>query len=1260
MHLGKDKHGILSVVLLLLAASVQGQTGVNYRYHFEGNSGKSEIIQGNHSLTVNYSISELSLQNTSNDNGTFYRITIPGHVSSIAPGKPELPVLSRIINAPDGFDYSVIISEIVSTSIKPSRKKIDGILFPAQEGETKEIRQDKPRFLLDKTAYSSSGVLASDTIRIERLGTVRGRKLANLMITPVHYNPKTNVLEVITSMKVEIDYSPKGGLSSKPVNPESELFTKSLDKSTINYNPGEVIPGYSTSPVKMVIITDTAFRKQLQPFFKWKTQKGYKLKILYKGATLAGTTYAQFKDTLTRMYNSATADDPAPEYLLIIGDISRIPKADETSNISDMYYGEFDGGGDYMPEMYIGRLPVTDTNEVKNVVNKIIQYEKFEFADTNKFYNRALISAGNDVTYAINMNGQLNYALGNYLKSSNHIEEYHFYYPQSAYPSVEDSIKLLFKKGISFVNYTGHGDAQGWLDPWIRSTGVDSLMNRNMYPFIITNACRTSTFSSPLSLGNRMVLSNEKGAIGFIGCSNDSYWDEDYYWAVGAGSVSLEPTYDNTGPGAYDRLFHLHGEQPSDWYFTMGQVNYAGNLAVSASTSSRKKYYWETYNLVGDPSVIPIIGKPGTFSVSIPDTLPNGIKSLTLNADPFSYLAISHSDTLWDASYASASGSVELTMPGISNDSCLVVITGQNKLPVIKKVRFANVKGEYISLTSNSINDINGNNNHLVDFGETFFLNLTVSNLGQAAANNLYAKISSTSGLLAIHKDSVYIGTLNARSQTVLSDKFEMEVSGGIADMGNLTVDLILKDSKTEKHYKLDICVHSPDLAITTCILNDTIEGNRNDIADPGETFYLIFKVHNQGSSSISGQFHVISNSPELSILDPDVKSGDLKFGVTTDIAVKVKLSEEAPSGSFISLSSLLDCSPYILNKDFSFRVGRIRESFESLAFNVFPWINVSQVPWTITQTNPFDGIAAARSGQISHSGSTSLVIRTEFEKDDTLKFSYMVSSEPSYDNLIFRLNDNEVFEKSGDIPWTKITVPVTAGLNKMEWIYKKDQSVSVGMDCAWIDFIDFAGSSPVSYIQKDLQLARIVTPVQKDKLGQEIVTIKVLNIGEEPINGFNMAYMVNDQLSPVKQTFENIVLPYGDSVTVSFNTRADLSKHGAFNIIAYGYDNNDDYLLNDTLQIYLENNNLNDSIIVYPNPFRDQLTLHVQSRYDDNLTLSIFNNTGVKIYQTEKSVTSGMNTIQLFDLSLTPAIYFLKIQGLIIDKIIPVVKMKK
>ncbi|MDO9066047.1 MAG: C25 family peptidase C-terminal domain-containing protein, partial [Chloroflexota bacterium] len=356
---------------------------------------------------------------------------------------------------------------------------------------------------------------------------------------------------------------------------------------------------------------------------------------------------------------------------------------------------------------------------------------------------------------------------------------------------------------------------------------------------------------------------------------------------------------------------------------------------VSASTSTWKKYYWETYNLVGDPSVIPILGIPGTFNISLPDSLPNGIKSLSLNIEPFAYVAVSHLDTLRDASFASSSGSVVLDMPGLSNDSCMIVITGQNKVPVIKTIRFTDVKKEFINLTSTSINDSQGNGNGLADNGETFYLNLKVSNLGLTDASNLYAKISSTSDWITINSDSAFIGTLPAKSDVVLLYNLGITISDNVPDKEVVTIKLILKDQNSEKHYTIDICVHAPILQIISCIIDDTSFGNSNHIADPGETFKLIFNVRNQGSSNISGQFSIVSPDNDITILEPSVKSGILRFGEITDIPIMVKLSETVSSGSFISVSSTLDCSPFLISNDFSFRVGRLRESFEASSFNV-------------------------------------------------------------------------------------------------------------------------------------------------------------------------------------------------------------------------------------------------------------------------------------------------------------------------------------
>jgi hypothetical protein len=1261
MRLGKDKRAISLAVFLLFAASASGQTGKSYKFHLGGNMLLHEVVTDNQSISVDYSISELNIESLVNESGSFYRVSIPGHISSSVPGKPELPVYSRLISIPEGSGFRIRISDVRSSVINPAGKKIEGLLFPAQESETKNLQQSKPRFKFDKATYASRGLIANDTVSIELLGTVRSSRLANLYISPVRYNPHSNRLEVITSMKIEITFSNSGNIISKSLSVQSALFNESLDKGVLNFNPGEVIPGYSDQPVKMVIITDTAFRKQLKPFFKWKTQKGFKLKILYRGTNLAGDDFTHLKDTLTKIYRAGTVNDPPPEYLLIIGDINRIPYygSGGSGNITDMYYGEFDGNGDYIPEMYIGRIPVADTTELKTAVNKIIQYEKFLFADTNNFYSRAVVSAGYDEGYAGYMNGQIKYATSNYLTKNNKIDEYHFYYPQSY--TAKDSLLKLINKGVSFINYTGHGDALGWLHLNIKSPDIpQSFENKNMYPFVISNACKTAQFNLPNSFGTRMLLTANKGAIGFIGCSNDSYWDEDFYWAVGQGTISSNPTYETKGLGAYDRLFHTHGEAPSDWYFTMGQINFAGNLAVSASNSARKKYYWETYNLLGDPSMIPILGKPEVFNISLPDTLPNGIRSLALNIDPFAYIAISQSDTLWDASFASNSGSVVLDLPERSNDSCLVVATGQNKVPLIKTIHFSNITKEFINLTASSINDSLGNKNNLADFGESLFLKLKISNLGLTDAHNLYAKISTTSNWATITKDSVYIGTLPSKSEIELFNKLAITVSDNVPDMSVATIKLLLKDLKSEKHYSIDIIIHAPELQIINCVIDDKIVGNGDDIPDPGETFNLVFKVRNQGSSDVSGQFNISSNEKDIAFVEPSIKSGTLKFGQVTDIPILVKLSEASASGSFISISSTLDCTPYIIKKDFIFRVGKIRESFEAQSFSVFPWINIGPIPWTISSGNSYDGNISARSGAITHGGSTSIFIRTIYKTADSVRFFCKVSSEQTYDFLSFRLNGVEIFKKSGEIPWTKVAVAVPAGLNKLEWIYKKDNTVSQGSDCAWIDLIDFAQSSPVNYIQRDLQVARIVSPIKKDKYGKELISLNVLNLGKDTLNGFNLAYSINNHFFTEIQHFDNQLIPYGDSVMVSFKTRADMSKYGIYEIVAYGLDNNDDYRLNDTMMVKIENIKISESLGVFPNPFSSILTVYINSPVADKLNISITNVSGVKFYEVEKDILSGQNSFTLSDFSLIPSLYYLNIRGATINKTIPVLKTDK
>ncbi|MCX6302154.1 MAG: C25 family cysteine peptidase [Bacteroidia bacterium] len=1256
MYLGINKRVIAPVFLIIFYSMAAGQPGKSHKYVFDSDLQDNNVVSTDHSLLINYSVPELYLENINNDNGTYYKVAIPGHTPGYEPGKPELPVLSRLITIPEGYSYKIKITDVRTSRIKPGKERIEGVLFPAQEGETKEPQKQKPVFRIDKTLYASREFIKSDTVRIEWLGKARQLNLATIYISPVLYNPGSNILEVITSMKIEIIFTPSGDAGTKTLFTESPLFRETFSKAILNYDPGEVIPGYTEKPARMIILTDTAFKKYLEPFIRWKTQKGYKLEILYKGAAFAGNTYTELRDTIKSIYLASTADNPPPEYLLIIGSVAKIPYYG-TGNVTDMYYGEFNGNGDYIPEMFIGRLPVADTNELKTIVKKIIQYEKFEFADANKFYNYAVATAGYDDGYANYMNGQIKYAITNYLTTENNIKEYHFYNKQAV---GGDSLEKIINKGISFLNYTGHGTTSGWINVPVNVT--DTLKNKNMYPFVISNACQTSSFELKDCYANKWVVrdtTNKKGALGCIGGSNDTYWSEDFYWSVGLGTPSADPAYETTGLGAYDRLFHTHGESPADWRITMGQVIHAGNLAVSASTTSRKKYYWEIYNLVGDPSVIPIIGTPGTFNISLPDTLPNNIRSWSFTADPFSYAAISHSDTLWDASHASPSGSVTLDMPGLSEDSCLLVITGQNKIPVIKIIYFSDISGEFVNLTKSGLNDSAENNNGMADFGETINLDLTVSNLGMASAENLYARISSSSGWITINTDSVMIGTLAGGSEIILNDDLSFTISDRVPDMSRATLDLILKDNNEEKLYKIDITAHAPNLDIVNFLLDDGETGNGDDIADQGETIQLVFHVRNEGSSNVSGMFRISSTDTVITVLEPSVKSGNLEYGEITSIPVSVKISEYAGSGATVYLSVILDCDPYFVNKEFSFRVGQIRESFESASFKIFPWLNISKVPWVITATDSYDGVSSARSGAISHNSSTVLSIKSYYTEADSLKFFQKVSSELSYDFLLFKLNDKEIYKKSGDTGWEKKVIAVPAGYNKMEWIYKKDASVTHGTDGAMIDMIDFAGQGSVRYVRRDLVAARIIAPVQKDNISKESVTLKLINAGPDTIRGFNLAYKINND-SPVKQYFQNLLIPFGDSVAVTFNTKADFSRYGIYNMTIYGYGNADDYPLNDTLKTKIEHTTIDEPLLVFPNPFTGELKIIINSDVAGTASFTLYTSTGKKVLDSEKPVNKGVNEITMNGGMLVPSVYYLRIDFPGVSRTVPVIKTKE
>jgi len=135
-------------------------------------------------------------------------------------------------------------------------------------------------------------------------------------------------------------------------------------------------------------------------------------------------------------------------------------------------------------------------------------------------------------------------------------------------------------------------------------------------------------------------------------------------------------------------------------------------------------------------------------------------------------------------------------------------------------------------------------------------------------------------------------------------------------------------------------------------------------------------------------------------------------------------------------------------------------EDFETGDFSKFPWQYTGASPWVIDPNVHYEGNFGARSGQIYPSETSGLKIWQENLLAGDISFFVKVSCEPYYDFLAFYLDNNLVEKWDGEVGWMQVSFPVTPGNHLYEWRYSKDNSVSFGQDCAWVDYIVFPGNA--------------------------------------------------------------------------------------------------------------------------------------------------------------------------------------------------------
>ncbi|HRZ49813.1 MAG TPA: C25 family cysteine peptidase, partial [Bacteroidales bacterium] len=719
----------------------------------------------------------------------YFSLTMPECYPSDVPGLPNLPVWNRMIEIPVEASWQISVTEMSTRDVEIPGSFMGMELSPVQLPISKSTLDDRP-FIKNAEVYTRNEWFDYGGARILDDGIMRNARIARLSISPVQYHPVTRQVRYMEYAKVHITFS--GGISN-PVAFKQNFASPVADPSSVTLN-GNAFQIYSpiTGPVHYIILSDSMFLNTLQPFIAWKKKKGFKVTEVYRGSPGVGSTTTSMKAYLKGIWDASSPANPAPSYLLIVGDVAQIPAFNGSAgnHVTDLYYAEYTG--DIYPELEYGRFSATSVAQLQPQIDKTLMVDQFSMPSAGYLENGLLV-AGNDANNAsIYANGQMHYAENEYVKPLNGMQAYAFLYPASS--GQISQIVQRFNEGVSLVNYSAHGSSSGWSDPAFTSTTVQSLTNTGRYPTVISNACETGKFGLSQCFGETLLRAENKGAAGHIGASDLTYWDEDYYFAVGLGPIVVNPTYNQSGLGFWDRLFHTHGEPYSQWWTTQGGIVQAGNLSVTQSGLS-VPYYWEIYHLMGDPSLMPWLGVPANPTVTFLSTLPTGLSQVSIQADPYQYVALSYNGQIHGAGVTNGNGFVNLQIQPFSQPAnALLSITGQNRIPYFDTIHLVTPTGPFILADSVSYIDLGGNSNQQTDAGEPILLNVRVKNFTSFPSGNLTLKLLISDSYITLTDSLHTLSGITGAASVNIASAFSFQIKDFVPDQHTVTGVIRIED----------------------------------------------------------------------------------------------------------------------------------------------------------------------------------------------------------------------------------------------------------------------------------------------------------------------------------------------------------------------------------------------------------------------------------------------------------------------------------
>jgi hypothetical protein len=497
------------------------------------------------------------------------------------------------------------------------------------------------------------------------------------------------------------------------------------------------------------------------------------------------------------------------------------------------------GGGtpDPVPDLGVGRLPITSLSQLSNVISKTVQYESDPFLTDTTWYTRAWCAAH---TWYIPSNPSMKEYTRQVMLQHGMTTVNFDVFPQAINTNILDD---RINQGVCVFNHRLSSNLE------IYPPDIAGVANGRKLPFVMEVSCGTGTFWGS-QVGEGVALTEEwvrRGTVatpsGAIGC-------------VGMSGTSTHVPYNNIlDAGAMFGLYVL-GIREQGLVLVEAKLQLYKNYADYGHLGDVENFsYWA--NLQGDPGVPIWLSVPQTSTVTRPTSVNRLTDNVTITVAKAgtpvegALVGLYKSGETFARGYTAADGSINLPVNLPTTGYLHITVTDQGLDSYLDSIQVVDALAS-LAFFNLTVDDDNtggsiGDGNGILNPGETVDLTLRLQNSGTlTTVTGISGSLSSpTPGVSVVSGIHTY-PNLAPGANAPPDAPFRIQV-GAVFNNEPIPFYLTTTSSAGPQIIRVDLTPVAGDVTFVSSSFSDA-----DSRFDPGDTGNLTITFSNSGGRTLT------------------------------------------------------------------------------------------------------------------------------------------------------------------------------------------------------------------------------------------------------------------------------------------------------------------------------------------------------------------------------------------------------------------------